>query len=146
MNRTQKIAWYSLSVIAVVLLLTAVITYWVVTKGGWHKSASGLCAIGLSCIAGIGPLIFRRDKTQTVQRDERDALIELRALYVGYSGCYCYFAIAGMTLVSLHGFNGAVPVKWLIPFLVGGYVAAELVRSITILSQYGPSGKESSKR
>ncbi len=138
MNRQQKIAWYSITVIAAVLLLTIAVTYWVVAKCGWQKSGSGLCTIELSCcIAGIGPLIFRKDKTKTVQRDERDFLFELRASYAGFSACYCYFVIAGMAILLSHGFSGTISVTWLIPLFVGGYVTAEFVRSIAILAQYG---------
>ena len=137
MNRQQKIAWYSITVLSAVLVLTFAITYWVVAKCGWQKSVSGLCTIGLSCIAGIGPLIFRKDKRQAVHSDERDYLLELRASFAGFGACYCYFAIAGMAILLLHGFSGTILITWLIPLLVGGYVTAEFVRSIAILAQYG---------
>lgn len=143
MNRQQKIAWYSISVLSAVLLLTFVMTYWVVAKCGWQKSASGLCVIGLSCIAGIGPLIFRKDKKQTIHSDERDYLLELRASFAGFGASYCFFVIAGMAILLSHGFSGTISVTWLIPLLVGGYFTAEFVRSITILTQYGWTRKTS---
>ena len=142
MNRAQKIAWYSITVLSAVLLLTFAVTYWAVAKCGWQKSVSGLCTIGLSCIAGIGPLIFRKDKSQVVHSDERDYLFDLRASFAGFGACYCYFAIAGMAILLSHGFSGTVSVTWLIPLLVGGYFTAELVRSIAILTQYGWRVKE----
>ncbi len=142
MNRAQKIAWYSITVLSAVLLLTFVVTYWAVAKCGWQESASGLCTIGLSCIAGIGPLIFRKDKTQTVYSDERDNLFELRASFAGFGACYCFLVIAGMTLLLLHDMSGTMSVTWLIPLLVGSYVTAEFVRSISILIQYSRGGKD----
>ena len=117
MNRQQKIAWYSITILSTVLLLTFAVTYWAVTKCGWQLIASGLCTIGLSCIAGIGPLIFRKDKTQTVHCDERDYLLELRASSAGFGACYCYFVIAGMAILLSHGFGGTVSVTWLSPCL-----------------------------
>jgi hypothetical protein len=137
MNRAQKIARYSLSVLFPVFLLSLAMTYWIGSTCGWHKSVLGLSFLGLSCIAGFGPLIFRKDKTQTVQRDERDTLIELRALYAGYSACYCYFLTVAMTLLFTHDLHEAVQVIWLLPLFIGGYVITELVHSIAILSQYG---------
>ncbi len=137
MNRQQKIAWYSITVLSAVLLLTAAMAYWFVTKFGWQTIALGLCFIGFSCIAGIGPLIFRKDKTQTVHLDERDYLLELRASFAGFSACYCYFVMASITILLSHGFSGTVLVAWLTPLFAGGYVIAEFVRSIAILTQYG---------
>ena len=102
MNRQQKIAWYSITVLSAVLFLTFAVTYWVVAKCSWPKSVLGLCTIGLSCVAGIGPLIFRKDKTQAVHSDERDYLLELRASFAGFGACYCYFVIAGMAILLLH--------------------------------------------
>jgi len=143
MNRQQKIAWYSITVLSAVLLLSFAVTYWAVAKCGWQKSVSGLCTIGLSCIAGIGPLIFRKDKCQPVPSDERDYLFELRATSAGFGACYCYFVIAGMAILLSHGFSGTILVTWLIPLLVGGYFTAEFVRSIAILNQYGWTRKTS---
>lgn len=142
MNRAQKIAWYSITVLMIVFFIALGMVYWIGTTEGWDKSALGLCFLGLSCIAGTGPLVFRQDKTQNVQRDERDTLIELRALYAGYSACYCYFLATGMTLVLTHDIHEAVQVMWLLPMLIGGYVVTELVHSIAILSQYGRGGRD----
>ncbi|MHC4160090.1 MAG: hypothetical protein ACYSSO_13550 [Planctomycetota bacterium] len=143
MNRQQKIAWYSISVLSAVFLLTFAVTYWVVAKCGWQKSVPGLCTIGLSCIAGIGPLIFRKDKRQTVHSDERDYLLELHASFAGFGASYCFFVIAGMAILLSHGFSGTISVTWLIPLLVGSYFTAEFVRSIAILIQYGWARKTS---
>jgi len=141
MNRAQKIAWFSIIVLSTVLLFTFAVTYWAVAKCGWQKSVSGLCVVGLSSIAGIGPLIFHRDKTQIVHSDERDYLFDLRASLAGFSACYCYFAVAGIVILLSHGFSGVISVKSLIPLLVGSYVISEFVRSIAILGQYGRGGR-----
>ena len=113
------------------------------TKFGWERIELGLCTIGLSCIAGIGPLIFRKDKRQAVHSDERDYLFDLRASFAGFGACYCFFVIAGMAILLSHGFSGDISVTWLIPLLVGGYFTAEFVRSIAILTQYGWRTKRS---
>ena len=137
MNRQQKIAWYSITVLSAVLLLAAAMTYWFVTKFGWQRIELVLCHIGFGCIAGIGPLIFRKDKTQTVHSDERDYLLDLRASVAGFGACYCFFVIAGLAILFLHGFNGTVSVGILPGLIAGSYVTAEFVRSIAILTQYG---------
>jgi len=137
MNRQQKIAWFSITALSAVLLFTAVMTYWFVAKFGWQRIELGLCHIGFGCIAAIGPLIFRKGRKQTVHCDERDYLLELRATSAGFGACYCFFVIAGMAILLSHGFSGSISITWLIPLLVGGYVTAEFVRSIAILTQYG---------
>jgi hypothetical protein len=133
----QKIAWYSISVLTAVLLFTAAKTYLVVTEFGWQRIEWGLYNIAFSAIAGIGPLIFRKDKTQAVHSDERDCLFNLRASSAGFGACYCYFVAAIIAILESHGFNGTISVAWLIILLVGGYIIAEFVHAIAILTQYG---------
>lgn len=141
MNRQQKIAWYSITVLSAVLLFTAAMTYWFVTKFGWQRIELGLCHIGFACIAGIGPLIFRKNKTQAVDTDERDYLFELRASFAGFAASYCFLVIIGTAILLVHllghGLESTISVFILPPLIGGSYVTAEFVRSIAILSQYG---------
>lgn len=137
MNRQQKIAWYSITVLSAVLLFTLAMTYWFVTKFGWERIELGLCHIGFACIAGIGPLIFRKDKRKTVQFDERDYLFELRASIMGFGTAYCFLVITGIIILLLHGLSGNVSVFILPPLIAGSYFTAEFARSIAILTQYG---------
>ena len=143
MNRQQKIAWYSITILSAVLLLTAVMSYWFVTKFGWERLDLGLCHIGFGCIAGLGPLIFHKNKTQAVHCDERDYLFDLRASSGGFGASYCFLVITGMAFLISHGFKGTVPVNILVFLIAGSYVTAEFVRSIVILTQYGWTGKVS---
>ena len=90
MNRQQKIAWFSIVVLSVVFFLTAVMTYLFVSKFGWQRIELGLCHIGFSCVAAIGPLIFRKDKKNAVHSDERDYLFDLRASFADFGASYCF--------------------------------------------------------
>ena len=143
MNRQQKIAWYSITVLSIVLLITAVMSWWFVAKFGWQRIDLGLCHIGFACIAGLGPLIFRKNKTLTVQTDERDYLLELRAVSAAFGASYCFFVITGMAILIYHGFTATVSVSILVPLIAGSYFTAEFARAIAILIQYGWTGKPS---
>jgi hypothetical protein len=87
MNRMQKMSWLMVISMggAVVLSIIAVtVGYYMV---GFPRAWAGLAFWGLGGIGGLGPLIFKKDPG-SVQADERDHLICLKAARVGFASSY----------------------------------------------------------
>ena len=144
MNRAQKMAWFMLIVMSTSLLLTliafGILSYFFGTKIG-H---AGFGFLGISGLAGLSPVIFKKDKG-AVAFDERDQAIHLKSAMAGFGSCYGFFCIACMGIWGTLGFRATISVNVLPKILIGGMFVAMIVQSITTLIGYGRGGKDGQK-
>ncbi len=127
MNATEKFAWYTLGVIVLTALIVAVLLPFA-GRGAWGGS-------GLLGLLGLSPLLFRRRAGEVIQ-DERDASIWQRSLVVAYSVFWLVFVAACMSTAAVYGWDGSVPVTFVVWGVMGGMVVVQAVMSLTILAQY----------
>ncbi len=138
MNRMQKIAWFTLVMLALALVLSLIAVGVAYFGFGLplHRAARGFGFIGIMGFSGLAPLLFRKDK-QEVQLDERDLLIKRNAMLAAYWCFWPLFVIAAMAPFFVYGPDGVVPVLYLCWMVFGGMFFVTLVYSIVTLQEYG---------
>ncbi len=143
MNRAQKIAWFSLIVISVALILSAAavgVLYFVVGLA-MRRALGGIGFIGICGLIGLSPLLFKKEPGK-VSLDERDLLIYNRASLVAYSVFWLFFTAACMVPWLVLDSGVRIRVVLLPLMLASGFVIVQLIQSIAILIQYGRGGKD----
>jgi hypothetical protein len=135
MSATQKFAWYTLGVI-LVTAVTVTLLFPFLGRGAW----GGLGFMGL---LGLTPLFFLR-RDGAVLQDERDVLIWQRSLVVAYSFFWLVFVIACMTAPAVYGWNGSVPVAFVVAGVWCGLIVVQAVMALAILAQYRWGGSDAS--
>lgn len=139
MNRWQKIAWFNLAVIAGCILLAGGMTIKLALQFGFPSALSGTGFLGFAFLIGLGPLLFRKKKGQ-VSFDERDVMIERRALRCGTTVSYFYylFVCAGTWLYV--GFDSKISSGVLPMLVVGAFYVVNIVQAIVTLVEYSRGG------
>lgn len=141
MNRVQKIAWLFVITISLAVSLSAVAVGILYAKFGFSKPmAVGLAFLAIAGIGGLGPLIFKKDKSP-VAFDERDGIINQRASLAGFAASYLVVGIACMLPFFILGPESQIPVFWLPMIFMGAGISSVFTRSVVILIQYGLGGK-----
>jgi len=140
MNRWQKIAWFNLIVIVTTLALSSLAVGVLSIIVGMPKALAGLGALGIFGLMGLSPILFRQKQNQ-VPFDERDQLINYRAVLGAYSVFWLVFTGACMIPWVIIGPSGSISVNALPIMLVGVGITLELVHSMAIIIQYGWGGK-----
>jgi len=129
-------AWFNLIVIAICLGLCAGAITVLALVIGLPNALAGFAFIGFAGVMLISPFIFPKDKG-SVSFDERDELIQKRAILVGFAASYCFFIAVCVTTWLIVGIDGSVSVNMLPIMVCGGFITYELGRSVAILIQYG---------
>ncbi len=144
MNKTQKGAWVS---IAMALICIATFGYIYVQLFILRK-LPGLTDIWplatIYCVLLIMPVILMRKKQspQEVEKDERDRMIEKRAVIAAFVAVWILLFAASLIPRFIVELDGAIPV-WSLAFInVGILVIVLLVYSVVVLVQYGWRGKD----
>jgi len=140
MNRWHKIAWYNVIVIVASLFLSGTVISILAITVGMPKAMGGLGCFGTLGLLGLSPLLFKKGRSK-VDLDERDRLINYRAILAAYSIFWLVFTAVCMVPWFILGPNGSISVNVLPLILVGIGVTLELMHSIAILVQYGRGGK-----
>jgi hypothetical protein len=142
MNRIQKIAWFTLVMqgLALVLSLASVGVFYF--GFGWplRRAAAGFGFIGIMGLAGLAPLIFKKDKDD-IKLDERDLLIKRKAMLAAYWSFLPLFVLAAMAPLYVLGPNGKVSVLYLCWMVFGGMFYVTMIQAIATLQEYGWGGK-----
>jgi len=143
MNKTQKGAWFSLAagLTCIASFGYIFVQFFVLRKqpgltGVWPL----LVAYGV--LLGV-PIIFLRKKQspQEVDKDERDGLIEKRAVIAAFVSIWILLFAATIIPRFIVGLDGSIPV-WSLAFInVGILLIVLFVYSIAVLVQYGKGGK-----
>ncbi len=133
MNRTQKIARFNLTVIAIgggLALLTILIS---LAAGSKALTYLGFLILGLAAlVSGLSQLIVRKEPGK-VSFDERDAAIEKKAYLAGYVTLLGAFLPTCMIAVPRIGIGGAI--------LAVTLVVVKTVESVVILVEHGRETK-----
>jgi hypothetical protein len=137
MNRAQKIAVFNLVVFVSASLITAVAVTILYYIFGWPAAARGMGFVGLGGLAGLSPLIFKKDPG-TVTFDERDKLIHRTATRIGFVSSYLWFCLTGTIFAVL--FEPALFKRLGLPIMIfGGAFVVGIVSSMVLLILYGRS-------
>ena len=138
MNRAQKMAWFTLvvQILALVMSLTAVGVLYFGFGQPLRRAAAGFAFIGVMAFVALAPLIFRKDK-QEVQLDERDLLIKRKAMLAAYWTFWPLFVLAAMAPFFVLGPDGKVSVLYLAWMVFGGMFYVTLIQAIATLQEYG---------
>ncbi len=140
MNRAQKIAWSFIIVISSSLILSGTAITVLYLKFGMPRALAGLGFMGISGLAGLAPLIFRKDKG-AVQCDERDILINRVAALAGFGVSYLVVGLICMIPFFVLGPNTTISVAWLPAIFGAAGITMFFVHSVAILIGYGRGGK-----
>ncbi len=144
MNRQQKIAWFNLAVISGCMMLAVGMTTKYAFQHGFPSAFGGMGFLGFACLIALGPLLFRKKKGQ-VAFDERDVMVERRAVRCGTTASYFYFVFVCLATWLYVGFDTKISAGLLPMFVVGGFIVVNVVQSIVMLVEYrrrGTSGQE----
>jgi hypothetical protein len=141
MNRWQKIAWYNLTLIVVSLLLAGAAIGTLTIIIGMPGALGGSGFLGFLGLLGLQPVLFRKGKSK-ISYDERDAQISRKSVILGFTASYLFFVFACMGCWWYARADGMINIRILPLMVLGGYIASELVRSISLLVQYGRKEKD----
>lgn len=140
MNRYQKLAWFSLIVIAVTIIVT-------VTAVAIEFRVRGYSTIGIWFFAIMGILnynkyFFKKPQGQdTVVHDERDSIILEKAVSFSYKAFWIALIVSTISLFLIIGPRNSVPSISLPLLAFGGGVFMKIACSVSILFQYGRTGR-----
>ena len=144
MNRFQKLAWFNLIVILIALILSAIAVsvFYFVVDLPIPRALGGFGFMGITGLMGLSPVFLFKKERGKVSFDERDELINLRAVLAAYSVFWLVFTAACMIPWSIIGPSGSISVNVLPIMLFGIGITLALVHSLVILIQYGWGIKE----
>jgi len=141
MNRAQKMALLMAITTSFGFILSCIAIAILYVKVGMPKALAGLAFIGIAGLGGLGPLIFKKDKSK-VTFDERDRLIKERAGLAGFTAAYLFVGLACMIPFSVLGPMASISVIWLPNIFGGAALSAFFVTSVAVLVQYDWGGGE----
>jgi len=138
MNRAQKIAWFTLImlVLALVLSLAAVSVAYFGFGLPLRRAVAGFGFIGVMGFVGLSPLIFKKGKDD-MKLDERDLLIKRKSMLAAYWSFWPLFVLAAMAPFCVLGPDGKVSVLYLAWMVFGGMFYVTLIQAIATLQEYG---------
>jgi hypothetical protein len=125
----QKQAWFTLAVLgATTLVVAALIPF---------LGRGALGGFGVLGLLGLGPLFYRR-KAGRVLTDERDQVIQRRAVVLAYTVFWLLFVAVGVLVPFVY--PESVP-SWLVgASLFAAFMLFMGVLSVATLVQYGREG------
>jgi len=141
MNRVQKIAWSLVVMISVAFFLSCIAIAILYVKVGMPKALAGLGFMGIAGLGGFSALIFQTEKGK-VTLDERDRLINRRAVLAGFGTSYLLVGLACMIPFFILGPKASISVTWLPYIFMGAGLSMFFVHSVAILIQYGWGGED----
>jgi len=146
MNKTQKSAWCGLFVTLAFLLLCLFLFIEIAIL---KKMLLSVNLLGATLLFGLGVasviFICKKQSPIEVETDERDKLIQTRAIVVSFISVGALLALTCLILRFIVGISGTVTV-WeftLINFFI--FYVALLVYSVAVLVQYSWGGKDGEK-
>jgi len=139
MNRAQKMAWFNLIVI--------LLGFATVLLSGFMQLPHLVGAIEVVVVFVLvftSPVFFRK-KPGRVSFDERDAVINQRAMLIGLSAAFG--SIGGQIAVKLMGIGleGSVRMYEVIALYISGLICFIVAKSVVILIQYGWGSRDGEK-
>ena len=141
MNRIQKMAWMTVICTGSGLILSMIAFATLYFFMGFPRAEAGLAFIALAGLAGLAPLIFKKDPGP-VQTDERDRIIQVQSTQAGFAASYLVFGCLSMGIWFYHGPDKLINVNTLPQIWMAAFVTAFFVQSLTTLILYGKDNKE----
>jgi hypothetical protein len=108
---------------------------------GFPVAAAGMGFLGIAGICGLGPVIFKKDQG-AVDCDERDILINRRAVNIGFVTAFLIVGLVCMLPFFILGSKYTISVAWLPMIFALSSLSSIYIHSIAILVQYGRRGIE----
>jgi hypothetical protein len=105
-----------------------------------HRALGGFGFIGICGFMGLSPFLYKKDSGK-VSFDERDHLIQRKAILGAYSIFWFLFVMAAMVPFFILGPEGTISVKYLPAMVFGGMITVTLVQSLVTLNAYGWNNK-----
>ncbi len=139
MNRSQKIAWFFVICIALAVVASVVTVNIMYKRVGMPKAMFGFSLIGLGGIGGFAPLLFRKKKDDII--DEHDRMIQKNAAHTGFAAAFLFSGAGCMIPFFALGPEATISVKWLPLIWIIIFMSQYFFYSVSILVQYGRSGK-----
>lgn len=146
MNKTQKSAWFGLVATLAFLLLSLFLFIEIAIL---KKMLLPMNLLGATLLFGLGVasviFICKKQSPIEVETDERDKLIQTRAIVVSFISVGLLLALTCLILRFTVGISGTIAV-WeltLINFFI--FYVALLVYSVSVLVQYGWGGGDGEK-
>ncbi len=133
MNRTQKVAWFKIKVIAVGGVLSVLVILISLLTNAKALTYFGVFVLAVAAlVAGLASFLIHREPGR-VNFDERDANIEKKAYLVGYGILWCVFIVTCM--IAIPKIGSAI--------LAVTLAVVKAAESIAILVQHGREADES---
>ncbi len=143
MNKTQKGAWFNMAGVLIYMgvFVGLYIRLFVVKKMPTNFGAFWVL-LGFFLLTGLTLYaVQKKQSPHEVDKDERDSLIEKRAVIAAFVSIWILLFAATMIPRFIVGLDGSVPV-WSLAFInVGILLIVLFVYSIAVLVQYGKGGK-----
>ena len=144
MNQEQKRAWLSLAFFVIGIPCLAYIFIMLFTFGRLPDSflAKGWpLIVFLAFIVVIWICMLRKQSPKEVDSDERDKLIQSRAVLIGFVSVWILLAAVSIVLPLVLGQDGSIPVWFLTIINLCVFSVVALIFQIAILVQYGRKEK-----
>ena len=142
MNKSQKGAWLGLSGCLICLASFGYIYVYFFILKRKPELIGVLPLLAAYCVTVGVPIFFLRKKQspREVDRDERDSLIEKKAVIAAFVSVWILLFAATIIPRFFVGVDGSIPV-WSLAFInIGILLIVMLVYSIAVLVQYGRGG------
>ena len=136
MNRLQKIAWYQLAVILIVLALTATVVGGIAYRKGIENAHSGLVTLILLIFVHLDRMFFPVEAGKIIY-DERDEMIKKKAVVTAYTVFWIAFILACIIPLFILGPNSTIHISVLPAMVFGAAILVRVVWSAAVLVQYG---------
>ena len=144
MNKTQKGAWFTLTV-AILLIVFGAIIYAGMFAPGGRTAGLGLVKVWsgfiLVFLAGGVAFVHWKRKPSNVDFDERDNSVRKNAVLIAFVSLWILLFASSIVPSFVAGDAGSMPVCLLPIINIGVFVVVMLVYSVAILVQYGLASK-----
>ncbi|RKY03699.1 MAG: hypothetical protein DRP56_10875 [Planctomycetota bacterium] len=144
MNRIQKQSWLTVACFSVALILSVIAVVILYSRSGFPVANAGLGFLGFTGFAGLGSFIFKKDPG-AVSFDERDHLINLKAVRAGFGLSYGIFIASCMGVYTYCKTQSieVISIETLPMFIWPPFIAVFLGHAVATLILYGKDNKQS---
>jgi hypothetical protein len=141
MNRVQKMAWWTLFWAGFAFVSSGIAMTMMYFIKGFPAAFAGSAFLGLFGLAGLSPILFKKD-TGRVGCDERDRYINHRAALAAFTTSYLVMGMACMIPFFVMGPNANISIIWGPLIFMAGGMTCFVVHAAAILIQYGSDSRQ----
>ena len=138
MNKAQKRTWFSFAISLATLLISASVIAFIRTNQiDIYDQPKTFRLLGILCTIPLILIVIISARFPKKNFDERDKLIDRKALSLGIVGAFIFLAGAGAFCVLLVGGMGSIRAVLIINLVYLACFVCILVSSVAALIQYG---------